>query len=179
VDFIILTGGTETGLRILKERPDAFLAAETGGKNATIVTALSDREQAIGNVITSAFSNSGQKCSATSLLILEREVYDDPKFRRQRRMRPPPSNRLAWDFEPDGLLVSLPQLSVRPDQPGARESWARAADAQRQPQLWTGIMERSRSTTHDGAGPVLASCEPTTGVATGQPDRTASHPLES
>ena len=58
------------------------LLAETGGKNATIVTALADREQAIKHVLHSAFSHSGQKCSATSLLILEEEVYDDPEFRR-------------------------------------------------------------------------------------------------
>ena len=57
------------------------LLAETGGKNATIVTALSDRDQAIKNVLHSAFSHSGQKCSATSLLILESEVYHDAKFR--------------------------------------------------------------------------------------------------
>ncbi|UCF95655.1 MAG: bifunctional proline dehydrogenase/L-glutamate gamma-semialdehyde dehydrogenase, partial [Desulfobacterales bacterium] len=66
VDFIILTGGTETGLEILKHRPDIFLAAETGGKNATIVTAMADRDQAISDVIHSAFGNCGQKCSATS-----------------------------------------------------------------------------------------------------------------
>ena len=57
------------------------LLAETGGKNATIVTALSDRDQAIKNVLHSAFSHSGQKCSATSLLILESEVYHDARFR--------------------------------------------------------------------------------------------------
>ncbi|HKI49268.1 MAG TPA: aldehyde dehydrogenase family protein, partial [Desulfobacteria bacterium] len=83
VDFVILTGGTETGLKILKARPHGLLAAETGGKNATIVTAMSDRDQAIKNVVNSAFGHSGQKCSATSLLILEREVYEDPNFKRQ------------------------------------------------------------------------------------------------
>ena len=82
-DYIILTGGTDTGLSILKQRPDVYLAAETGGKNATIVTAMSDRDQAIGNIVYSAFGNSGQKCSATSLLILEKEVYDDPRFKIQ------------------------------------------------------------------------------------------------
>ena len=50
VDFIILTGGTDTGLAILAQRPDIFLAAETGGKNATIVTNMSDRDQAISDV---------------------------------------------------------------------------------------------------------------------------------
>jgi RHH-type transcriptional regulator, proline utilization regulon repressor / proline dehydrogenase / delta 1-pyrroline-5-carboxylate dehydrogenase len=83
VDFIILTGGTDTGMRILKERPAVYLAAETGGKNATIVTATSDRDQAIKNVIQSAFGHCGQKCSATSLLILEKEVYEDPVFKKQ------------------------------------------------------------------------------------------------
>lgn len=79
---VILTGGTATALSILHAHPELPLFAETGGKNATIVTALSDREQAIKNVIHSAFSHSGQKCSATSLLLLEAEVYDDPDFQR-------------------------------------------------------------------------------------------------
>jgi RHH-type proline utilization regulon transcriptional repressor/proline dehydrogenase/delta 1-pyrroline-5-carboxylate dehydrogenase len=83
VDFVILTGGTATGLAMLRDRPAMFLAAETGGKNATIVTAMADRDQAIKNVLASAFGNGGQKCSATSLLILEREVYEDAGFQRQ------------------------------------------------------------------------------------------------
>lgn len=81
VDAVILTGGTETALRMLAAKPTMKLFAETGGKNATIVTALADRDLAIKNVLHSAFSHSGQKCSATSLLILESEVYHDRKFR--------------------------------------------------------------------------------------------------
>ena len=79
---MILTGGTETALTMLRDNPRLHLFAETGGKNATIVTALSDRDQAIKHVLHSAFSHAGQKCSATSLLLLEAEVYDDPEFRR-------------------------------------------------------------------------------------------------
>lgn len=82
VDAVILTGGTETALTMLREKPDLCLSAETGGKNATIVTALADRDLAIRNVLHSAFSHAGQKCSATSLLLLEAEVYDDPDFKR-------------------------------------------------------------------------------------------------
>ena len=81
VDFVILTGGESTAQQMLNARHDLFLTAETGGKDATIVTAMADREQAIRNVCHSAFSNSGQKCSATSLLILEKEVYEDPGFK--------------------------------------------------------------------------------------------------
>jgi RHH-type transcriptional regulator, proline utilization regulon repressor / proline dehydrogenase / delta 1-pyrroline-5-carboxylate dehydrogenase len=81
VDAVVLTGGTETAAEMLRTKPTIHLLAETGGKNATIVTALSDRDQAIKNVLHSAFSHSGQKCSATSLLILESEVYHDAGFR--------------------------------------------------------------------------------------------------
>lgn len=81
-DFAILTGGEDTAYNILKENPTLFLSAETGGKNATIVSKMADRDQAVKNIIHSAFSNSGQKCSATSLLILEEEVYSDENFKR-------------------------------------------------------------------------------------------------
>jgi len=82
VSAVILTGGTQTALTMLAAKPDLRLSAETGGKNATIVTAMSDRELAIKHVVHSAFSHGGQKCSATSLLLLEAEVYDDPAFKR-------------------------------------------------------------------------------------------------
>ncbi|HYF37404.1 MAG TPA: proline dehydrogenase family protein [Prosthecobacter sp.] len=82
VSAVILTGGTGTAMSMLRANPQLRLSAETGGKNATVVTALSDRDQAIKNVLHSAFSHAGQKCSATSLLLLEAEVYDDPDFRR-------------------------------------------------------------------------------------------------
>jgi RHH-type proline utilization regulon transcriptional repressor/proline dehydrogenase/delta 1-pyrroline-5-carboxylate dehydrogenase len=81
VNAVILTGGTETALNMLHDKPSLHLLAETGGKNATIVTAMADRDQAIKHVLHSAFSHAGQKCSATSLLLLEAEVYDDPKFK--------------------------------------------------------------------------------------------------
>jgi len=82
IGAVILTGGTATAMTMLRANPALPLFAETGGKNATIVTALSDREQAIKHVVHSAFSHCGQKCSATSLLLLEAEVYDDAEFRR-------------------------------------------------------------------------------------------------
>jgi RHH-type transcriptional regulator, proline utilization regulon repressor / proline dehydrogenase / delta 1-pyrroline-5-carboxylate dehydrogenase len=82
VDSVILTGGTATAKIMLAVKPALRLFAETGGKNATIVTALSDRELAIKHIVQSAFGHGGQKCSATSLLLLEAEVYDDPRFKR-------------------------------------------------------------------------------------------------
>lgn len=81
VATVILTGGTQTARAILRSRHGIELFAETGGKNATIVTSLADRDLAIKHVLQSAFGHAGQKCSATSLLLLEQEVYDDPAFR--------------------------------------------------------------------------------------------------
>ncbi|TLD87769.1 aldehyde dehydrogenase family protein [Helicobacter sp. MIT 03-1614] len=78
----VLTGGEETAYTMLKTNPTLWLSAETGGKNATIVTKMADRDQAVKNIIHSAFSNSGQKCSATSLLVLEKEVYEDEEFKK-------------------------------------------------------------------------------------------------
>lgn len=78
---VILTGATNTAKYLMKLRPGLDLIAETGGKNAMIITAMADRDLAIKDVVQSAFGHAGQKCSACSLAILEAEVYDDPAFR--------------------------------------------------------------------------------------------------
>lgn len=83
IKHTILTGGTDTAFAILKENPKCPLSAETGGKNAIIVTECGDQDHAIQNIITSAFSNAGQKCSACSLLLLEKGVYNDPNFKKK------------------------------------------------------------------------------------------------
>lgn len=79
VDGVILTGGTETADKILRSRPGIPLFAETGGKNVTVITGKADRELAIKHVADS-LRNNGQKCSATSLVLLTPDVYDDAGF---------------------------------------------------------------------------------------------------
>jgi len=79
---VVLTGATSTARLFHRLRPELHLVAETGGKNALIVSSMSDREQAIQDILASAFGHAGQKCSALSQLILEQEVYADPAFRR-------------------------------------------------------------------------------------------------
>jgi len=81
IDAVIFTGGTETAFFLQETAPKMRLLAETGGKNAIIVSAMSDRDLAIKHIVQSAFGNAGQKCSACSLLILEDEIYDDPMFK--------------------------------------------------------------------------------------------------
>ncbi|MDA7817312.1 bifunctional proline dehydrogenase/L-glutamate gamma-semialdehyde dehydrogenase [Sulfurimonas sp.] len=111
IDFVIFTGGEDTAYDMIKIRPDINLIAETGGKDATIVTALADRDQAVKNVVASAFNNSGQKCSATSLLVLEKELYDDEEFK---TMLIDTASSLevgsVWDFQNRiGTLVNKPR----------------------------------------------------------------------
>ncbi|MCP4350808.1 MAG: bifunctional proline dehydrogenase/L-glutamate gamma-semialdehyde dehydrogenase [Desulfobacterales bacterium] len=142
VDFIILTGGTDTGLNILRQRPEVFLAAETGGKNATVVTSMSDRDQAIANLLHSAFSNCGQKCSASSLLILEKEIYDDPNFKKQ-LVDAVKSYAVgsAWEFQNKmGPMIQPPrgdlEKALTSLEPG--ESWAlKPENIDDNPYLWT------------------------------------------
>ena len=81
IKHIILTGGTETAQAITRATPTTPLSAETGGKNVMIVTASADRDHAIMNACASAFGNAGQKCSACSLLLVERSVYESEDFR--------------------------------------------------------------------------------------------------
>ncbi len=166
VDFIILTGGTDTGLNILKEKPDVFLAAETGGKNATIVTSMSDRDQAIKNVVHSAFSNCGQKCSATSLLILEEEVYEDEAFKKHLVDAAKSwSVGSAWDFENKmGPLTNIPdgdlEKALTRLEPG--ESWAlKPENVNGNPYMWKpgikwGVQPGSYTHMTEFFGPVLA-----------------------
>ncbi len=80
VKHIILTGGTETAQTIAHANPRKPLSAETGGKNVIILSAKGDRDHAIMNACRSAFGNAGQKCSACSLMLVERSVYDNPEF---------------------------------------------------------------------------------------------------
>ncbi len=169
IDFVIFTGGTETAMRMLARSPGLNLYAETGGKNATIVTAMADRGQAIKNVVDSAFSDSDRKCSATSLLILEKEVYTDPKFRRALvDAAASLAAGSAWDFETRlGPLIRPPAQPLQDALAGLEpdESWALAPRQQAaNPRIWSagikwGVSAGSRTHTSKFFGPVLGVME--------------------
>lgn len=81
IKHTILTGGTDTAFNLLQNNPRKPLAAETGGKNTIILTDSGDQDHAILNIVASAFGNAGQKCSACSLLLVEKKTYSDPHFK--------------------------------------------------------------------------------------------------
>ena len=83
VDAVVLTGSWDTARMFLGWRPGLRLHAETSGKNAIVVTATADLDEAVADVVHSAFGHAGQKCSAASLVIVEAPVHDDPRFLRR------------------------------------------------------------------------------------------------
>jgi len=83
VSAVILTGSYFTAEMFQKWRPDLRLYAETSGKNSMIITAAADLDLAIKDLVKGAFGHAGQKCSATSLALIQKEVYDNPRFMEQ------------------------------------------------------------------------------------------------
>jgi 1-pyrroline-5-carboxylate dehydrogenase len=80
VGGITFTGSYHVGMRILREnsrlRYPRPLILEMGGKNATIVSRHANLESAAWGIVRSAFGAQGQKCSASSRVYAEVEVYD-------------------------------------------------------------------------------------------------------
>ena len=83
VGAVILTGSIFTAKLFQGWRPELRLYAETSGKNSLIITAAADLDLAVKDLVRGAFGHAGQKCSATSLALVEREVYENPKFIQQ------------------------------------------------------------------------------------------------
>jgi RHH-type proline utilization regulon transcriptional repressor/proline dehydrogenase/delta 1-pyrroline-5-carboxylate dehydrogenase len=78
---VAFTGSTATAAtinRTLAERagPIVPLIAETGGVNAMIVDATALPEQVVDDVISSAFTSAGQRCSALRVLYLQEEIAE-------------------------------------------------------------------------------------------------------
>lgn len=81
VDGIVFTGSTGTAKAIKRTlvesgRHNAPLIAETGGINAMIVDSTALLEQAVGDVIASAFQSAGQRCSACRVVCVQEDVAD-------------------------------------------------------------------------------------------------------
>jgi aldehyde dehydrogenase (NAD+) len=78
IPLISFTGSTETG-RLVGEtwgRLHKRLSLEMGGKNAQIVMDDADLDLALEGALWGAFGTTGQRCTATSRLILQKKVHD-------------------------------------------------------------------------------------------------------
>ncbi|NKX46244.1 bifunctional proline dehydrogenase/L-glutamate gamma-semialdehyde dehydrogenase PutA [Roseicyclus persicicus] len=81
IDGLCFTGSTATAQAINRARaahldPSAPLIAETGGLNAMIVDSTALPEQAVRDIVASAFQSAGQRCSALRMLYLQEDVAE-------------------------------------------------------------------------------------------------------
>ncbi|MEV8466798.1 bifunctional proline dehydrogenase/L-glutamate gamma-semialdehyde dehydrogenase PutA [Fluviibacterium sp. DFM31] len=81
VDGVCFTGSTATAQRINRTMaahlaPSAPLVAETGGLNAMIVDSTALPEQAVRDIVASAFQSAGQRCSALRCLYVQDDIAD-------------------------------------------------------------------------------------------------------
>jgi aldehyde dehydrogenase (NAD+) len=78
VPVISFTGSTATGAKVGEAcgRMHKRLSLEMGGKNAMIVMDDADLELAVEGVLWGAFGTTGQRCTATSRLIIQQGVHD-------------------------------------------------------------------------------------------------------
>ncbi|MCU1462025.1 MAG: delta-pyrroline-5-carboxylate dehydrogenase / L-proline dehydrogenase [Acidimicrobiales bacterium] len=85
IALIAFTGSKAVGLQIIEQaavhrpgqRQIKRVIAELGGKNALVIDADADLDQAVPITVTSAFGYSGQKCSAASRLVVVDAVADE------------------------------------------------------------------------------------------------------
>lgn len=78
VDAVTFTGSTEVGRHLVETcgRRMKPIQAELGGKNVAVVAEDADLDQALEAILVGAFSGNGQKCTATSRVIVDERVAD-------------------------------------------------------------------------------------------------------
>jgi 1-pyrroline-5-carboxylate dehydrogenase len=135
VDGVAFTGSRAVGRRIqeafVERETGGPVIAELGGKNAVVVTESADLEKAVSGVAAAAFGYSGQKCSATARVYVDRTHVDE--FTRR-------------------LVAAAEDLPIRPP-------WER--DATLSPLIDDGAVERYREVcrTASSVGTVLTGGE--------------------
>jgi acyl-CoA reductase-like NAD-dependent aldehyde dehydrogenase len=89
IPVISFTGSSSTGAAIgeVCGRMHKRLSLEMGGKNAQIVLPDANMELALDGVLWGAFGTTGQRCTATSRLLLHHDVHDAFLERLTERMR--------------------------------------------------------------------------------------------
>jgi len=172
VDGITFTGETRTGEAIMAAaargvRPVSF---ELGGKNAGIVFADADFDQAIAGIMRSAFENCGQVCLGTERVYVQRPIFErfvETLAARASALRMGPSEQPGVNLGPlisaehKRKVLSYYELARRegarvvtgggePDMPAelAAGHWV-------QPTVWTGLPETSAILREEIFGPCV------------------------
>ena len=143
---------------------------EMGGKNPTVVLADADLERAVDNTINGAFASTGQKCTASSRVIVESPIYDrfvERLVARARALKVGPGIDPSTDIGPaidaDQLKTVLQYIET-----GVKEGATPACGGRRldqppfdhgyfvEPTIFVGVGERMAIAQEEIFGPVLA-----------------------
>lgn len=78
IDGVSFTGSTATGMQVasMAAKRNIRYQTEMGGKNAAVVLGDADLSLTIPAVLSGAFRSAGQKCTATSRMIVEQSIYE-------------------------------------------------------------------------------------------------------
>lgn len=172
IPVVSFTGSTETGSKVGETcgRMHKRLSLEMGGKNAQIVLDDADLELALEGVLWGAFGTTGQRCTATSRLIVQQGVHDrlvDMLAERVRGLRLGDGRQPGTDVGP--LIHEESRAKVeRYVQIGVDEGAQLVVGGQRatdgalakgtffQPTIFTGVKAGSRLEQEEIFGPVLS-----------------------
>lgn len=169
INGVILTGSFDTAALFTSWHPEINLLAETSGKNATLISACADIDSAVKDLVQSAFGHAGQKCSASSVAIVETSIYNHPSFFRQ--LKDAVSSLqvgAGWDLSTSvGPVIRKPEnaLSRALTTLDEGESWLvepKQLDNSGllwQPGIKVGVKAGSWSHRNEWFGPVLAVIE--------------------
>ncbi len=170
VNGITFTGETKTGTAIMKAAADGIrpVSLELGGKNAAVVFADCDFDNAINTVTRSVFENCGQVCLGTERVYVERPIFD--KFVAALKLKAngmKPGRPFDHDTKIGPLVSKVHQKKVLscyarakqegativtgggvPDMPGDLQDgcWV-------EPTIWTGLPESAATVREEIFGP--------------------------
>jgi aldehyde dehydrogenase (NAD+) len=172
VPIVSFTGSTETGSLVGETcgRLHKRLSLEMGGKNAQIVLDDADLELALDGVLWGAFGTTGQRCTATSRLILQDGIHDTFVSRlteRARSLRLGDGRRAGTDVGPlihkDALAKVELYIDVGRSEGaemtcGGRRGAGSGLDRGHffEPTIFTGVKAGSRLEQEEIFGPVLS-----------------------
>jgi acyl-CoA reductase-like NAD-dependent aldehyde dehydrogenase len=171
IPVVSFTGSTETGRAIGRVCGEMHkrLSLEMGGKNAQIVMPDADLELALDGVLWGAFGTTGQRCTATSRLLLHDGIHDEFVDRLTERVA-----RLRLGFGLDegvevGPLINEAALrkvesyvEIGRSEATLHLGGSRAMDGALadglffEPTIFTGVRPGSRLATEEIFGPVLS-----------------------
>ncbi len=171
---VTFTGSTGVGLALGRKLGgrNVRLQTEMGGKNASVVLADADLDLAVSTIVAASFGQTGQRCTATSRVIVEASVHDELVTRLTAaiaKLRVGPGDQPETNVGP--LVSRRHQDDVLGHIRKALDSGARLASGGQapageafangcfvEPTLLTGVTDAMPIWREEVFGPVLAVC---------------------